>query len=173
MDLKILIWSIRPTIGDIHKHTHTFYELLLQVLCYRRLLRVSLTVRRSNQSIVQDINIHWNHWCWSRSSNTLATSWEEPTHWKRPWCWERLGAGGEGGNRGQDGRMASLTQWTWVWANSGRYWKDREAWCAAIHRVAKSCTRLSERKQHPTNNIALKSTKQSYLKIKETTKRWK
>ena len=41
-------------------------------------------------------------------------------HWKRPWCWERLRAEREGGNRGWDGWMASLTQWTWVWASSGR-----------------------------------------------------
>ena len=40
-------------------------------------------------------------WVWS--SNTLATQWEEPTHWKRPWCWERLRAGGEEGSRGWDG----------------------------------------------------------------------
>ena len=36
---------------------------------------------------------------------------------------ERLRAGGEGGDRGWDGWMASLTQWTWVWANSGRQWR--------------------------------------------------
>ena len=30
---------------------------------------------------------------------------------------------GEGGNRGWDGWMASLTQWTWVWANYGRWWR--------------------------------------------------
>ena len=41
---------------------------------------------------------------------------------KRPWCWERLKAGGEGDNRGWDGWMTSLTQWTWVWANSRRQW---------------------------------------------------
>ena len=41
-------------------------------------------------------------------------------HWKRPWCWERLRARGEGGNSGWSDWMASLTQWTWVWANSGR-----------------------------------------------------
>ena len=44
------------------------------------------------------------------------------THWKRPWCWEGLGAGGEGDDRGWDGWMASLTQWTWVWVNSGSWW---------------------------------------------------
>ena len=42
------------------------------------------------------------------------------THWKRPWCWERLKAGGEGVDRGWDGWMISLSQWTWVWANPGR-----------------------------------------------------
>ena len=47
-------------------------------------------------------------------------SYKELTHWKRPWLWERLRAGGEGGDRGWDGWMALLTQWTWVWANSKR-----------------------------------------------------
>ena len=53
-------------------------------------------------------------------SNTLATWFKGPAHWKRPWCWERLRAGGEGDKRGWGGWVASLTQWTWVWANSGR-----------------------------------------------------
>ena len=44
------------------------------------------------------------------------------THWKRPWCWERLKAGGEGDDREWDGWMASLTQWTWIWVNSGSWW---------------------------------------------------
>ena len=57
------------------------------------------------------------------SSNTLATWGKEPNHWKRPWCWERLREGEEGSDRGWDGWMASLTQWTWVWANSERQWK--------------------------------------------------
>ena len=45
------------------------------------------------------------------------------SHWKTPWCWERLNAGGEGDNRGQDGWMASPIQWTWFWASSRRWWK--------------------------------------------------
>ena len=50
------------------------------------------TSQSSRKSV---LNIHWKDWCWSWSFNTLATWWEELTHWKRPWCWERLKAGGE------------------------------------------------------------------------------
>ena len=64
----------------------------------------------------------WKEWCWSWSSSTLATSYEELTHWKRLWCWEGLGAGGEGDDRGWDGWMASRTRWIWIWVNSGRWW---------------------------------------------------
>ena len=41
------------------------------------------------------LNIYWKDWCWSWSSNTLATWCKEPDHWKKPWCLERLKAGGE------------------------------------------------------------------------------
>ena len=67
------------------------------------------------------LNIHWKVWCWSWNSNTLATWWEEPTHWKRYWCWEKLKTEEEGGDRGWDGWMASLTWWTWVWVGSGSW----------------------------------------------------
>ena len=40
----------------------------------------------------------------------------------KDWCWERLKAGGKGDGRGWDGWMASPTQWTWVWVNSGSWW---------------------------------------------------
>ena len=42
---------------------------------------------------------------------------------KDPWCWEGLGPGGEGDDRGWDGWMASPTWWTWVWVNSGSWWR--------------------------------------------------
>ena len=69
-----------------------------ELWCWRRLSRVHLTARSSNQSILKEINpdILWRKWYWSWSSNTLATWCEELTHLKRPWCWEGLGAGGEG-----------------------------------------------------------------------------
>ena len=89
--------------------------------CWRRLLRVPWTARRSNQSILKEISpgCHWKDWCWGWNSNTLATWCEKLIHWKRPWCWERLWAGGEGDDRGWDGWMASSTRWTWVCMDSG------------------------------------------------------
>ena len=68
-----------------------------ELWCWRRLLKVSWTARKSNQSILKEINPEYSlgglmlKW----SCNTLATWCEEPTHWKRPWCWERLKSGGE------------------------------------------------------------------------------
>ena len=96
--------------------------------CWRRLLRVPWNARRSNQFILKEIslNAHWKDWCWSRHSNTLATWCKELTHLKRPWCWERLKAGREGGNRGGDGYIASLIQWTWIWANSWKSWRTSD-----------------------------------------------
>ena len=73
------------------------------------------------------LNIHRKDWFWNWSFNSLATSGKELTPWKRPWCWERLKVGGEGDDRGRDGQMASLTQWTWVWANSGSWWWTEKA----------------------------------------------
>ena len=42
---------------------------------------------------------------------------------KKPWCWERLREGRKGSNRGLDDWLALQIQWTWVWANSVRYWR--------------------------------------------------
>ena len=68
-----------------------------ELWCWRRLLRVPWTARRSNQSILKEISPGCSlermmlklkfQWI----SSTLATSCEELTHWKRPWCWEGLG----------------------------------------------------------------------------------
>ena len=70
--------------------------------------------------------------------STLGTWCEELTHLKRPWCWERLRAGGEGDNRGWDDWMASLTQWTWVWVDSGSWWwtgRHGVLWFMELQRV--------------------------------------
>ena len=112
-----------------------------ELWCWRRLLRVPWTARRANQSV---LNTHWKDWCWSWNSNTLATSCEELTHWKRPWCWERLKARGEGDDRGWDGWMASPTQWTWVWVSSRSCWRTGKPGVLQSIGVAKSLTWLSD-----------------------------
>ena len=95
-----------------------------ELWCWRRLLRVPWTARRSNQSILKEISpeCYRKDLCWSWNSSTLATWYKELTHWKRLWCWERLKAGGERDDRERDNWMASPTWWTWAWASSGSWW---------------------------------------------------
>ena len=97
-----------------------------ELWCWRTLLRVPWTARRSNQSILKEISpgcsLEGRTHAEAETPSTLATSCNDLTHWKRPWCWEGLGARGKGDNRGWDGWMASLTRWTWVWVNSGSWW---------------------------------------------------
>ena len=118
-----------------------------ELWCWRRLLRVLWTARRSNQSNLKEINPEY----WILIGRTEAEA-EAPILWppdaksqlikKDPECWERLKAGGKGDNRGWDGCMASPTQWTWVWASSRIWWRTGRC-LAVIHGVAESQTRLS------------------------------
>ena len=109
-------WTVKK---DEHRRNDAF-----ELWSWRRLLRIPWTTRRSNQSILKEINpgISLEGMMLKLSSSTLDTSCEELTHWKRLWCWEGLGTGGEGDNRRWDGWMASLTRWIWVWVNSGNWW---------------------------------------------------
>ena len=96
---------------------------VFELWCWRRLLRVPRTARRSNQSIMKispGISLegmmlklklpYFGYLMWRVDSleKTLML--------------EGLGAGGKGDDRGWDGWMASLTRWTWVWVNSGSWW---------------------------------------------------
>ena len=93
-----------------------------ELWCWRRLLRVPWPARRSNQSILKEINPEYSLGGLMLNLKLQYTWREELTHLKRPWCWKRLKAGGEGDHRGWDGWMASPTQWTWVWVDSGSWW---------------------------------------------------
>ena len=94
-----------------------------EMWCWRRLLRVPWTARRSNQSKGKSVlNIHWKAWCWGWSSNSLVIWCEKLTHWKRPQCWIRLKLEGEGDDRGWDRWMLSPPHWTWIWVSSGTWW---------------------------------------------------
>ena len=98
----VWVWDLGYKKAE-HQRTDAF-----ELWCWRRLLRVPWTARRFNQSILKEISpecslegLMLKHICSSK----------ELTHLKRPWCWERLKARGEE-DRGWDGWMASLTQWT-------------------------------------------------------------
>ena len=95
-----------------------------ELWCWRRLLRIPWSARRSNQSILKEISpgCSLEVLMLKLKLQYFGQLMEELTHWKRLWCWEGLGAGGEGDDRGWDGWMASLTQQTWVWVNSGSWW---------------------------------------------------
>ena len=95
-----------------HQRTDAF-----ELWCWRRLLRVPWTVRRSNQSILKKISPEY-----SLEGLMLKLKLLILWPWKSPWCWKRLKAGGEGDNTGWDGWMASPAWWTWVWASSGSWW---------------------------------------------------
>ena len=95
-----------------------------ELWCWRKLLRVLWTARRSNQSILMEISPEYSlEGPMLKLKLQYCGTWcEELTHWKRHWCWERLKAGGEGDDRGWDGWMASLTRWTWVWGSCRGWW---------------------------------------------------
>ena len=72
----------------------------------------------------QPVHPKGDHWVFIGRTDVEA---ETPILWPPdakswPRCWEWLKVGGEGDDRGWDGWMASLTQWTWVWVSSRSWW---------------------------------------------------
>ena len=115
-----------------------------ELWCWRRLLRIPWTARRSNQSILKEnspeysleglmlkLKLLWPTWC------------EELIHLKRPWCEKDWRQEEEGTTEDE------MVGWC-HWLNGHEFSKlqdlvmDREAWCAAGHEVAKSQTWLSD-----------------------------
>ena len=77
-----------------------------ELWCWRRLLGVPWTARRSNKTMLKEINPEYplEGLMLKLKRHTLATWWP---HWKRPWCWERLKAGGEGTTEDE------MVDWHW------------------------------------------------------------
>ena len=108
------IWTLKK---DEHRRIYIF-----KLWCWSRLLGVPWTARRSNQSILKEISSEYSLEGLMLNLKLQYFGHLMLAHLKRPWCWERLKAGGEGDDRGWDGWMASLTQWTWVWVDSRSWW---------------------------------------------------
>ena len=129
----VWMWELDHKEGWASKNSCSWIVVLEKTLKspldYQEIKPVNL---KGNQSWIYigkpeaEAPILWPTWC------------KEPTQWKRPWCWESLRAGGEEGNRGWDGWMVSQTQWIWIWANSGRWWRTRKPG------ITKSQTQLSD-----------------------------
>ena len=127
------VWATREALKDRFRCFRPLWTIkkvehgkmnAFELWCWRRLLRVPWTERISNQSILKEISPEYSleGLMLKLKLQYLAIWCKELTHWKRPWCWERLKAGGEGGDRGWDGEMASPAWWTWVWASSRSWW---------------------------------------------------
>ena len=136
----VQLWGL--TIKKAERRRIDAFELW----CWRRLLKVPWTARRSNQSIKGDQS-------WIFTGRTDAEA-EAPVIWSSDVNRRLPGkvpdAGKDWGQKKKTvsedemaGWMASLMQWTWAWANQ-KMVRDREAWRAAVHGVAKSWTWLGD-----------------------------
>ena len=126
-------------------------------------MRVPWTARRSNQPILQEISPEYSLEGLMLKLKLQYSGHLMLTHWKRPQCWERLKAGGEGTTEDAMGGITDLIDrrqeekgtiedvmggiTDLIDMSSSKLQemvKEREAWHAAGHGVAKSQTRLSD-----------------------------
>ena len=138
------------------KEAEHWRSVTFELQCWRRLFRVPWTTRRSNQSILKEIDPECSLeglMLTLKLQYTLAIWWEELTHWKSTWSWDRLRARGEWSSSRWKHYIASLTQWTRFWGNSGREWRMGKPGHALVHGVAKCHTWLSDWMMNTRENL--------------------
>ena len=126
------------TINKAESHKNDAFKLH----CWKRFLRVPWKARRSNQTILKEINPDYSLEGWMLKLQYFGHLMQRADSLEKTLMLEWLKAG-EGVDRGWDGWMASLTQWMSL-SNLQELVMDREAWVAAVHGVAKSQTWLSD-----------------------------
>ena len=137
MDVMYESWTMKAE----HRRTDAF-----ELCCWKRLLRLSWTARRSNQSILKEITPEY-----SLEGLMLKLKLQYFSHLmqkadslEKTLMLGKTEGRGEGGNRRWDGWLASLMWWTYVWVGVQELIMYRKAWHAAVHGVAKSQTWLSD-----------------------------
>ena len=95
-----------------------------ELWCWRGLLRVPWTARRSIPSILKEISPEYSleGLMLKLKHQNFGHLMQRTDSFEMTLILERLKVGGEGANRGWNDWMASPTQWTWVWLNSGSWW---------------------------------------------------
>ena len=113
-----------------HKEGWVMQNWCFELWCWRRLLRVPWTARRSYQSVLQEINPEYSLKGLKLKLKLQPPDAKSQLIRKDPDA-ERLRAGEEGDNWEWDGWVASKTQWTWVWAHSRRWWRTGKPACCS------------------------------------------
>ena len=90
-----------------------------ELWCWRRLLRVPWTARRSNQSILKEISPEYSleGLMLKLKLQSFGHLMQRTDSFQKILMLGKIETGGEGKD-GWDGCMSSLTQWTWIWASS-------------------------------------------------------
>ena len=104
-------------------------------------------------------------WCWSWSSNPLATWCAEPIHWKRPWCWERQKAGKEGVTKDE------MVGWH-HWLNAHEFKQAPGDGEGQVHGVAECQTWLSNPTTTTTDDIVPRKQNRGETRKEFPARKW-
>ena len=111
-----------------------------ELWCWKRLLRVPCTARRSNQSVLKEINPEYllERLMLKLKLQYFGHLMQRANSLEKTLILEKIEGRSTRVNKKWDGWMASPTQWTWVWVNSGSWWwtgRPDMLWFMGLQRV--------------------------------------